>query len=214
MAKKHKFDYFDAFCEQARIARKESQALLEMLENFNADPEWLRSQMQRIHQIENEGDVVVHQVLDSLAVEFLPPIDREDISELANLLDNVTDGIEEIVQHIYMYDFKELHPGCVPTARVIDAAVAALCDAAKAFADFKKHKKAEKIEKLLVAVHDRESEGDTLYIENKRDLFVNHANDSAAYLMSWNGMFSHMEDVCDTCEDVACVMQNVMLKNA
>lgn len=214
MAKKHKFDYFDAFCEQARIARKESQALLDMLENFNADPEWLRAQMQQIHQIENEGDVVVHQVYDCLAVEFLPPIDREDISELANLLDNVTDEIEEVVQHIYMYDFKELHPGCVPMARIIDASVEALCEAAKAFADFKKHKKAEKIERLLVAVHDRESEGDALYIENKRDLFVSHANDSAAYLISWNGMFSHMEDVCDTCEDVACVMQKVILKNA
>ena len=214
MAKKHKFDYFDAFYEQARIARKESQAMLEMLENFNADPEWLRARMQQIHQIENEGDVLVHHVLDSLAVEFLPPIDREDISELANLLDNVTDEIEEVVQHIYMYDFKELHPGCIPTARVIDAAVEALCEATKAFADFKKHKKAEKAERLLVAVHDRESEGDALYIENKRDLFVNHASDSAAYLMSWNGMFSHMEAVCDSCEDVACVMQNVILKNA
>ena len=178
MAKKHKFDYFEAFCAQADIARRESQALLDVVENFKADSDWLRSRMEDIHAIENEGDDVAHEIMEHLATEFLPPIDREDVTELTMLLDDVTDELEEVVQHIYMYDFKELHPAVLPTARVIDAAVGALCEATKAFNEFKKPKK---LEKLLVAVHDRESEGDEL---------------------------------CDICEDVACVMQKVMLKNS
>ena len=211
MPKKHKFDYFEAFCAQADIARKESQALLDVVENFKPDPEWLRGKMEVIHTIENEGDEIAHEIIERLATEFLPPIDREDVTELTMLLDDVTDEIEEVVQHIYMYDFKELHPAVVPTARVIDAAVEALYEATKAFNEFKKPKK---LEKLLIAVHDRESEGDEFYIENKRDLFANHSDASAAYLISWNGMFSHMEACCDACEDVACVMQKVMLKNS
>ena len=200
MPKKHKFDYFEAFCAQADIARKESQALLDVVENFKPDPEWLRGKMEVIHTIENEGDDIAHEIIERLATEFLPPIDREDVTELTMLLDDVTDEIEEVVQHIYMYDFKELHP-----------AVEALYEATKAFNEFKKPKK---LEKLLIAVHDRESEGDELYIENKRDLFANHSDASAAYLISWNGMFSHMEACCDSCEGVACVMQKVMLKNS
>lgn len=211
MPKKHKFDYFEAFCAQADIARKESQALLDVVENFKPDPEWLRGKMEVIHTIENGGDDIAHEIIERLATEFLPPIDREDVTELTMLLDDVTDEIEEVVQHIYMYDFKELHPAVVPTARVIDAAVEALYEATKAFNEFKKPKK---LEKLLIAVHDRESEGDEFYIENKRDLFANHPDASAAYLISWNGMFSHMEACCDACEDVACVMQKVMLKNS
>ena len=211
MPKKHKFDYFEAFCAQADIARKESQALLDVVENFKPDPEWLRGKMEVIHTIENEGDDIAYEIIERLAIEFLPPIDREDVTELTMLLDDVIDEIEEVVQHIYMYDFKELNPAVVPTARVIDAAVEALYEATKAFNEFKKPKK---LEKLLIAVHDRESEGDELYIENKRDLFANHSDASAAYLISWNGMFSHMEACCDSCEGVACVMQKVMLKNS
>ena len=185
--------------------------MLDVVENFKPDPEWLRGKMEVIHTIENEGDDIAHEIIERLATEFLPPIDREDVIELTMLLDDVTDEIEEVVQHIYMYDFKELHPAVVPTARVIDAAVEALYEATKAFNEFKKPKK---LEKLLIAVHDRESEGDELYIENKRDLFANHSDASAAYLISWNGMFSHMEACCDSCEGVACVMQKVMLKNS
>ena len=129
MPKKHKFDYFEAFCAQADIARKESQALLDVVENFKPDPEWLRGKMEVIHTIENEGDDIAHEIIERLATEFLPPIDREDVTELTMLLDDVTDEIEEVVQHIYMYDFKELHPAVVPTARVIDAAVEALYEA-------------------------------------------------------------------------------------
>lgn len=212
MAKKHKFDYFDAFCSQAEIARKESLAFLDVVENFRPnDIEWLRAKCQILHEIENEGDILCHEIIDRLATEFLPPIDREDVTELAMLFDDVTDKIEEVVQHLYMYNFQELHPATLPTARVIDGAVEALVEAAKAFREFKKPKK---LDRLLVAVHDKESEGDKLYIESKRDLFVNHADASAAYLISWNGMFSHMEECCDVCEDVASVMQKVMLKNS
>ena len=100
MPKKHKFDYFEAFCAQADIARKESRALLDVVENFKPDPEWLRGKMEVIHTIENEGDDIAHEIIERLATEFLPPIDREDVTELTMLLDDVTDEIEEVVQHI------------------------------------------------------------------------------------------------------------------
>ena len=94
MPKKHKFDYFEAFCAQADIARKESRALLDVVENFKPDPEWLRGKMEVIHTIENEGDDIAHEIIERLATEFLPPIDREDVTELTMLLDDVTDEIE------------------------------------------------------------------------------------------------------------------------
>ena len=100
MPKKHKFDYFEAFCAQADIARKESQALLDVVENFKPDPEWLRGKMEVIHAIENEGDDIAHEIIERLATEFLPPIDREDVTELTMLLDDVTDEIEETIRGI------------------------------------------------------------------------------------------------------------------
>lgn len=212
MAKKKKFDYFDAFCEQAEIARRESRALVEVMEDYRPDDtEWVRERIESMHEIENEGDTVCHSIFDHLAVEFMPPIDREDVTELAMLLDDVADTLEEVVQHLYMYDIHELHPCAVRVAHVIDAAVDALCEATKMFREFKKPKK---LDKLLVAVHDRESEGDALYIEAKRDLFMNHPDAPATYIIAWNSMFSHMEQCCDACERVASVMQKIALKNS
>ena len=211
MAKKKKFDYFDAFCLQAEIARRESKALVDMMEDYRPDDtEWLRSELDQMHAIENEGDVTCHEIFDRLAVEFMPPIDREDVTELAMLLDDVIDKVEEVGQHLYMYDIRELHPYAIRVARVIDGAVEALCEATEMFREFKKPKK---LDKLLVAVHDKESEGDTLYIEAKRDLFMNHPDAPATYIIAWNSMFSHMEQCCDACERVASVMQKIALKN-
>jgi uncharacterized protein Yka (UPF0111/DUF47 family) len=212
MPKKNRFDYFDAFRSQADAARRESQALVAVFEDFRPnDEQWALGVLESMHGIENEGDVLVHGIMDQLAVEFMPPIDREDVTELAMALDDVTDQIEEVAQHLYMYNITELHPCAVRVARVINEAAEALCEATDAFREFKKPKK---LSGLLVAVHDRESEGDDLYIEAKRDLFVNHADASAAYLLAWNGMFSHMEQCCDACERVASVMQKISLKNS
>lgn len=212
MNKKKKFDYFDAFCLQAEIARRESMALVNMMENYRPDDiEWLRSELDKMHAIENEGDVECHEIFDRLAVEFMPPIDREDVTELAGLLDDVIDTVEEVGQHLYMYGIQELHPHAIKVARIIDEAVEALYEAIKMFREFKKPKK---LDGLLVAVHDKELEGDTLYIEAKRDLFMNHTDAPATYVIAWNSMFSHMEQCCDACERVASIMQKIALKNS
>ncbi len=211
MGKKQKFDYFDAFCVQASIAAEESQALVDLLVDYRPDSEeWVRGVLGKTHEIEQRGDTVAHEIIGRLAVEFMPPIDREDVTELSMMLDDVTDQIEEVVQHLYMYGIRELHPCALPMARVIDEAVDALSEAMRAFREFKKPKK---LDRLLVAVHDKESEGDALYIEAKRDIFANHADAPASYLIAWNGMFSHMEQCCDVCEKVAGIMQKIALKN-
>ena len=211
MGKKQRFDYFDAFCMQASIAAEESQALVDLLEDFRPDSEeWVRGHIEKMHLIEQRGDQTAHEIMDRLAVEFMPPIDREDVTELTMLLDDVTDLIEEVVQHLYMYDIRELHPCTLPMARVIDESVDALSEAMRAFREFKKPKK---LGRLLVAVHDKESEADKLYIEAKRDVFAGHPDAPASYLIAWNSMFSHMEECCDACEKVASVMQKIALKN-
>ncbi len=211
MAKKQKFDYFDGFYRQAQTAVKESQALVELLEDYQPESEeWTRVHFNGIHSLENEGDQITHEILGNLATEFMPPIDREDVTELCKYLDDVCDLIEEVVQHLYMFDIKEIHPYAIEMAKIIDEEVDALAEATGMFREFKKPKK---LEGLLVAVHDKESEADLMYLKAKRDLFSNHADAPAAYLIAWNSTFSHMEACCDACEDVATVMQKVMLKN-
>lgn len=212
MAKKARFDYFDSFSRQIRYAEKESARLIELLQDYRPQEEgWVRAQVDAMHQLENEADDVAHDILAQLAVEFMPPIDREDVSELAQLLDDVVDSIDEIVQHLYMYNLPKVHPDAVRMAQMLDESVRALVDAVDMFRDFKKPKK---LAKLLNVVHDKESEADDIYMQAKRDLFVSNADASAAYLLGWSGMFSHMEGACDRCERAASVMSTIALKNS
>lgn len=211
MGKKNRFDYFDAFENQAALACKEAQALVVLMEDFHPEqPGWLEQHLTEMHTIENEADNVNHDIMTHLAEEFMPPLDREDISELAQMLDEIVDRIEEVVQHLYMYNIQELHPNAIKVATVISESTQALLEAMKVFREFKKPKK---LVRLLTAVHERESAGDELYLESKRDLFVNHADAPAPYLIAWNSMFSHMELCCDACEHVASLIQTVAIKN-
>ena len=211
MGSKGKFDYFDGFVRQMDCACEGSARLVALVNDFRPQDEgWAQEQLTAIHAIENACDEVTHDIITHLAVEFMPPIDREDVSELAQCLDDVMDGIDEIVQHLYMYDLHELHPGAVALVGTLNAATVALRAAVKAFDEFKKPKK---LGRLIADVHARESEGDERYMEAKRDLFVNHADAPVAYLLGWNSMYSHMEKACDACERAASIMSTIALKN-
>lgn len=211
MAKKTRFDYFDSFSRQIRYAQDESSRLIELLQDYQIQEDgWMHGQVDAMHQLENDADEVTHAILAQLAVEFMPPIDREDVSELAQLLDDVVDSIDEIVQHLYMYNLSLIHPDAVRMAQMLDESVRALVDAVDVFRDFKKPKK---LAKLLSVVHDKESEADDIYMEAKRDLFLHHT-DTPVYLLGWSSMFSHMEEACDRCEKAASVMSTIALKNS
>lgn len=211
MSKRDKYDYFDAFSRQVSCASRASGELVRMLSDYHAaEPGWLEESMRALHAIENEGDEIAHDIIMHLAVEFIAPIDREDVSELTQCFDDVTDGIDDIVQHLYMYNLTELHPAVIPMVQVLDDEVSALLDAVSVFRDFKKPKK---LARLLEAVHDRESDADEKYMQAKRDLFVNHADAPVTFILGWNSMFSHIEDTCDVCERAASIMQTITLKN-
>lgn len=211
MSKKSKFDYFEAFVHQVECACEGSTKLVAILEDFHPDQQdWVEKKLADVHEVENRADGITRDIVTHLAVEFMPPIDREDVSELAQSFDDVMDGIDDIVQHLYMYNITDKNDAAIAMAKNLDDATHALLEAAKAFNEFKKLKK---LEKVLGEVHAKESEGDDLYMKAKRDLFINHADAPAVYLLGWNGMFSHMEDTCDACERVASIMSTVALKN-
>ena len=97
MARKKKHDYFQSYCELAKLAVQESDYLIESLKTFTTAAE-MGDVIERVHELENAGDLINHELYSAVAVDFMPPIDREDVVELASALDNVLDHIEDVVQ--------------------------------------------------------------------------------------------------------------------
>ena len=208
MAKKNKFDYFDAFEEQVDVASEEIEVLIEAIETFT-NSEALKPLLQKAHEIENRGDEINHIIRTNVAADFITPIEREDIVELAQDLDDVTDIIEGTLQRFYMYDVHFMHPRAIEFAEIIKKELKAL---RKSMGSFREFKKVKKIRSMVEDVSLLEEQADALYMDTIRQLYtVDAAN--AVRVEVWSRLFDRFEASCDACETVADTMASIMLKN-
>ena len=206
--KKGKFDYFDAFEHQAEIVCKEADVLARAVEGFTSADD-LRETLDEAHRIEQEGDEANHSILRSVAVDFITPIEREDIIVLAQRLDTVIDNIEGVIQRLYMFDVQFMHEYAPELAVLIQKSARAL---KKAMGDFRNFKRSGKFRALLEEVNTHEEEADRLYFRATRMLFTEEREDTMRVFV-WSNIFDRMEACCDACEHVADTMNDIVLKN-
>ena len=210
MAKKNAFDYFDAFEKVSALAVDEANVLIETVESFSANAD-VDSLIMRVHQLENRGDEINHAVFQNTAIEFITPIEREDIVTLAHALDTVLDEIEDVVFRFYMFNVREVPEKAIRFAQIIKEAAIELDKAMAKLKGFKKH--SQDLHALLVKVNDYEEEGDRLYMDAIRELFTRSDTDSVDVLR-WMEIYRHMERCCDACEHAADAVSMVLLKNS
>jgi len=209
MAKKNKFNYFDAFKEQAEVAAEEADVLIKAIETFESS-ESLEPLLEEAHLIEHRGDMVNHEIRTSVSTDFITPIERGDIVELAQRLDDVTDNIEGIIQRFYMFNIHEMHPQAIEFATIIKKSLKALSKSMDSFREFKKVKK---IRSMVQDVNDLEEQADDLHLRVIRSLYTAEA-DRAVHVEVWSRLFDRLEATVDSCEEVADTMAAIMLKNA
>ena len=209
MAKKKKFNYFDAFEQQVDIASEEADILIEAIENFTT-ADSMDALLARAHEVENRGDEANHQIRVNVSADFITPIEREDILELAQDLDDITDKIEGIIQRFYMFDIHYMHPQALEFAIIIKKSVQALRKSMDSFREFKKVKK---IRAMVQDVNNLEEQADGLYMQTIRTLYTEDAKNDAVHVEVWSRLFDRLEGACDACKTVADTMSVIMLKN-
>jgi predicted phosphate transport protein (TIGR00153 family) len=204
---KARYDYFDALARQGEYACEEAKKLVDVLRSF--DPQAVPEQLVAMHAIENAADEQNHQIFTHLAKEFITPIDREDIIEMAHRLDDIVDYTEDVLQQIYMYDVQVLYEKALPMAVLMERSTAALYGA---LGEFRNFKKSAPLAEKIIEVNNYEEEADHLYTESIRDLYKNYSDDPL-YILMWSNVFSRMERCTDACENVADMMATIILKN-
>lgn len=208
MIKKQKFDYFDAFQHQTKLAVDEASLLIDAIEKFKS-AEHLKDAMIEAHELEHQGDEVNHSIFRTVATDFITPIEREDIIELSQYLDNILDYVEDVLQRFYMYDVHFMHHDALEFAHLIKKSCEALN---RAMEDFRNFKKSKKFKQLIVDVNTYEEEADQLYLRVIRKLHT-HDRENPMRVLVWSQIFDRMEKCCDACEHVADTMNTVLLKN-
>ncbi|HOA19955.1 MAG TPA: DUF47 family protein [Sedimentibacter sp.] len=201
-----KTDYFEGFIKLAEYSYNAAKLLDDTLRDFNKDS--LQKTMKLMHEIEHTADLEGHEITKKLLKEFITPIEREDIMLLIHKIDDITDCIEDVLLHMYMYNVRVIKEDAIKFSGLILSSCEELIGALKEFKNFKKSKE---IRSRIIAVNKIEEEGDNLYTEIVRKLHLTSMN--AIDIMTWTIAYNRLEKCCDACEEAANVIESIILKN-
>lgn len=207
MARKNEFDYFDSFIKLSEYCCDAAKMLDEILINYDATS--LEEKMKKMHSIEHTADLLGHEITRRLAKEFITPIEREDIVNLVHEIDDVTDCIEDVLLHMYMYNVKDIRNDALRFSKLILQS----CEELRlAMVEFKNFRKSKEIHNKIVRVNRLEEDGDNLYTEAVRKLHMTSTN--AIEIMTWTIAFNRLEKCCDACEEAVNVIESIIMKNS
>lgn len=207
MARKNEFDYFESFVKLTEFCCDAAKMLDEILISYN--PDSLEVKMKKMHEIEHSADLMGHEITRRLAKEFITPIEREDIIALVHEIDDITDCIEDVLLHMYMYNVKIIRKDALRFSKLILKS----CDELKlAMVEFKNFRKSKEIHNKIVRVNRLEEEGDNLYTEAVRKLHMTSTD--PLEIMTWTIAFNRLEKCCDACEEAVNVIESIIMKNS
>lgn len=205
---KLKLNYFKAYEKLTGLAVEEADLLIEAMRTFT-EASGYSDTMEQMHEFENRGDDINHDIFTAAAVDFMPPFDREDVVSLAQALDNVLDYIDDVLGHMYVYDIRSMPEDALRFAELIKKSARALDHMMAEFHNFKKNKK---FKQLVVDINSYEEEADVLYQEAMRRLHTED-NDDVMHVLVWSRIYERMEKCCDATEHAADIVSTILLKN-
>ncbi len=206
MAKEKANNYFSMMESMAESSCLAAVELERILTDFSV--ETLGEDMIKLHAVENKADGQKHELVAKLVREFITPLEREDIMAIANRIDDVTDAVEDVLVKIYMFNIQSIRGEAIEFVGLIKKCCNELLHVFKEFADFKKNKT---LHESIIELNHLEEQGDALYISAVRKLYLSQAD--AREVAAWTEIYNGMEMVCDTCEHVADLVENVVMKN-
>ncbi len=205
MAKKQN-DYFELMTKQCAYCVEAAELLEIAFHKFTYEA--VPSIKKDMHVIERKADELRHDIVTRLSAEFITPIDQEDILQLVQLIDDITDALDEVMQEVYMYDLSQLPQGAADFSRQVRSCVGAMMNVVR---ELKNFKKPEDLSKLLKEVGRLETEADEAYTEAIHYIFSNSAD--AKTLIGSKSILESMENCCDLCEDAADLVEQIIIKN-
>lgn len=195
--------FYHLFHRQVEIISEAARLLLDGARSGNSR---LAGAATEITVLEHKGDEVIHEVFNRLNQTFITPIDPEDIHAIASALDNVLDGIEDTSHRLVAY---KIDP--IPAVMVTLAEMVAAC-AKEMQAALTQLEKNGATMQHCIEINRIENEADRIGRSAVADLFNNEKD--PIRVIKLKEVFDYLEATVDSCEDVADVLQNVVVKNS
>lgn len=165
-----------------------------------------KASVEALKQIEAECDELTHGIAIELNRTFLTPIDREDIHRLSTLIDDIMDILYNISHKLVLYDLKKL-PRYVPEL----ARVSLECTEEVNFLVLKLDER-KMADQHLKRIHELEKQADSIRNEAFAYLFKDSL--AAVDIIKFKDIYEWLETACDKAEDVADVIEGIVIKYA
>jgi len=197
--------FFELFERAAKNVHGGAIQLVEFLDNFDDRAE----RAKQIKDLEHAGDQLTHEIIALLNQSFITPLDREDIHELACRLDDILDLTDTVANRIVLYKISAPTEDLRRLARCLRHATAIIVEALGLLRNLKN---AEAILQKCIAIHTQENEADGIEQHALASLFDDGLDPRE--IIKWKDIYQEIESATDRCEDVANVLEAIVLKNA
>ncbi len=206
MKKKKDDFYFKNLNACVEYSHQAAEFLKETISNY--DVATIKEKLETMHELEQQADMKRHKMSNALSQAFITPIEREDLIDLSNYLDDITDAVEEVLMQIYMRGITAIRPDVLPMLELLTKCINAL---GEVLGELKNFKHSKVIEKYIIAVNDLEEQGDALYMENMHRLYQ---EDDVRTILVWENIYEGLEKCMDTCEHASEIVSIVIMKNS
>ena len=207
MSKKQDSYYFQNFIACAGYSCQAAQLLKETMRNYN--PEVLSQRLDEIHEVEHKADIKKHELINTLVKAFITPIEREDILQVSQNLDDMTDQIEDVVIKIYYNRIPAIRDDALELVDVLIRCCEEVRALMQEFADFKRSRT---IHDHIVRINTLEEEADKRFIACMYRLHTDCTD--PLEVIVWREIYLYLEKCVDTCEHIADTVESTVMKNS
>lgn len=194
--------FFDLFLDDAANVLAAARLLEQFFRNYG-ERERIAAQLR---ELEHRGDLISHDIGQRLNETFITPLDRDDIHALISRLDDIIDLIEEVADTCVLYGVERPTELAMEQTRIIVLQCEQLEEALRKLRGFRG------VEEHWIEIHRLENEGDRVGRQAVADLF-NDRRDPLD-VIKWKDVYALLEDAIDAVEDVANVIEGIVMKHA
>ncbi len=199
-------EFYDLFIQSAGYFHKGALIINEVMQDYSCAEE----KMHDINDLEHAADDINDKIIAQLNHTFITPIDREDIYEIANALDDGVDYLHGTLQRAIIYRIDAIRPTAVEMSKLLLEATAEIMEAFRLLHRLQRHEK--KILDITTHICHIESAGDKLYRSEVADIFANVKD--PIEIIKWKDILEYLEDTLDHCERIADIIRGVVMKYA
>jgi predicted phosphate transport protein (TIGR00153 family) len=198
-------EFFQLFDEIADVLVEAAVCLRDLTLNYDE----CEHRTRQLREMEKRSDVAADTICERLNISFVTPIDREDIHALAKSMDDVLDYIEASADRMKLYGIDKPREEAVELAEVLVEATKLIKQAVAAVSNLRK---IEDVLNPCIEINKLENQGDAIQRKALKRLFAEETR--PLEVAKWQEIFDRMEIATDRCEDVANVLESIVVKNA